>query len=73
MEKSVSNGTKVPEVQITTLTEMLMRQAIKLENISSEATDVSTQKNLQVFIYTRFFAIFFFSIFILFMPSIYNE
>ncbi|XP_027338449.1 BAG family molecular chaperone regulator 2-like [Abrus precatorius] len=45
IEKSISNGVKVPEVQITTLIEMLMRQAIKLESISAE--DASTQKNLQ--------------------------
>lgn len=38
----------MPEVQITTLIEMLMRQAIKLESISAEG-DASVQKNLQVF------------------------
>ncbi|KAE8663609.1 Breast cancer susceptibility1, putative isoform 1 [Hibiscus syriacus] len=32
IEKSVSNGAKVLEVQITTLIEMLMRQAIKLDD-----------------------------------------
>ncbi|MCI39593.1 BAG family molecular chaperone regulator 3-like, partial [Trifolium medium] len=36
IEKSISNGVKVPEVQIITLIEMLMRQAIKLESISAE-------------------------------------
>ncbi|XVF00501.1 hypothetical protein REPUB_Repub04eG0006400 [Reevesia pubescens] len=36
IEKSISNGVKVPEVQITTLIEMLMRQAIKLDNIDAE-------------------------------------
>ncbi|TKY71941.1 BAG family molecular chaperone regulator 2 [Spatholobus suberectus] len=46
IEKSISNGVKVPEVQITTLIEMLMRQAIKLESISAEG-DASAQKNLQ--------------------------
>lgn len=35
------------EVQITTLTEMLMRQAIKLDMISAEG-DASALKNLQV-------------------------
>lgn len=46
IEKSISNGVKVPEVQITTLIEMLMRQAIKLDSISAEG-DASAQKNLQ--------------------------
>ncbi|KAG6642067.1 hypothetical protein CIPAW_09G117900 [Carya illinoinensis] len=46
IEKSISNGVKVAEVQITTLTEMLMRQAIKLDTISAEG-DASVQKNLQ--------------------------
>ncbi|KAI3947857.1 hypothetical protein MKX01_034522 [Papaver californicum] len=46
IEKSVSNGIKVAEVQITTLTEMLMRQAIKLDSIVTEG-DTSTHKNLQ--------------------------
>ncbi|XP_061370029.1 BAG family molecular chaperone regulator 2-like [Gastrolobium bilobum] len=46
IEKSISNGVKVPEVQITTLIEMLMRQAIKLESISAEG-DASALKNLQ--------------------------
>lgn len=48
IEKSISNGVKVPEVQIITLIEMLMRQAIKLESISAEG-DASEQKILQVF------------------------
>ncbi|WCJ33511.1 BAG family molecular chaperone regulator 2 [Euphorbia peplus] len=43
IEKSISNGIKVPDVQITTLTEMLMRQAIKLDTISAEG-DASTFK-----------------------------
>lgn len=38
----------MPEVQITTLIEMLMRQAIKLDNISAEG-DASAQKSLQVY------------------------
>ncbi|XP_050235227.1 BAG family molecular chaperone regulator 3-like [Mercurialis annua] len=46
IQKTISNGTKVPEVQITTLIEMLMRQAIKLDNISAEG-DASALKNLQ--------------------------
>ncbi|XP_042507444.1 BAG family molecular chaperone regulator 2-like [Macadamia integrifolia] len=46
IEKSIANGNKVPEVQITTLIEMLMRQAIKLDSIPAEG-DVSAQKNLQ--------------------------
>ncbi|XP_011014081.1 PREDICTED: BAG family molecular chaperone regulator 1-like [Populus euphratica] len=46
IEKSILNGVKVPEIQIMTLIEMLMRQAIKLDNISAEE-NVSTQKYLQ--------------------------
>ncbi|KAK2447575.1 hypothetical protein P8452_11858 [Trifolium repens] len=46
IEKSISNGVKVPEVQIITLIEMLMRQAIKLESISAEG-DAAAQKILQ--------------------------
>ncbi|KAF9666479.1 hypothetical protein SADUNF_Sadunf16G0233500 [Salix dunnii] len=46
IEKSILNGVKVPEIQITTLIEMLMRQAIKLDNISGEG-DVSASKLLQ--------------------------
>lgn len=46
IEKSILNGVKVPEIQITTLIEMLMRQAIKLDNISAEG-DVYAQKHLQ--------------------------
>ncbi|XP_041025536.1 BAG family molecular chaperone regulator 3-like isoform X2 [Juglans microcarpa x Juglans regia] len=53
IEKSISNGVKVAEVQITTLTEMLMRQAIKLDMISAEG-DASAQKNLQACRETRF-------------------
>ncbi|RZB63794.1 BAG family molecular chaperone regulator 3 isoform A [Glycine soja] len=56
IEKSISNGVKVPEVQITTLIEMLMRQAIKLESISAEG-DASAQKNLQVFSIELYFAV----------------
>lgn len=47
IEKSVSGGSKVAEVQITTLIELLMRHAVKLESIPAEA-DTSSQKNLQV-------------------------
>ncbi|PON87780.1 BAG domain containing protein [Trema orientale] len=46
IEKSISNGIKVSEVQITTLIEMLMRQAIKLDSIPTEG-NASAQKNLQ--------------------------
>ncbi|XP_043700087.1 BAG family molecular chaperone regulator 3-like [Telopea speciosissima] len=46
IDKSIANGIKVPEVQITTLIEMLMRQAIKLDSIPTEG-DTSAQKNLQ--------------------------
>ncbi|XVF45986.1 hypothetical protein PTKIN_Ptkin02bG0251900 [Pterospermum kingtungense] len=46
IEKSISNGVKVPEVQITTLIEMLMRQAIKLDDIAAEG-DALALKNLQ--------------------------
>jgi hypothetical protein len=48
IEKSISDGVKVPEVQIITLIEMLMKQAIRLESISAEG-DASAQKILQVF------------------------
>ncbi|XLR02537.1 hypothetical protein HN51_057365 [Arachis hypogaea] len=40
IDKSISNGDTVPEIQISTLIEMLMRQAIKLKSISTEG-DVS--------------------------------
>ncbi|CAL5410204.1 unnamed protein product [Camellia sinensis] len=46
IEKSIANGNKVPEVQITTLIEMLMRQAVKLDTISTEG-DACATKNLQ--------------------------
>ncbi|KAL4301966.1 hypothetical protein GQ457_10G022340 [Hibiscus cannabinus] len=46
IEKSVSNGGRVPEVQITTLIEMLMRQAIKLDEVGAEG-DAVAPKNLQ--------------------------
>ncbi|XP_030481201.1 BAG family molecular chaperone regulator 3 isoform X1 [Cannabis sativa] len=46
MEKSISSGIKVSELQITTLIEMLMRQAIKLDNIQTEG-ETAAQKNLQ--------------------------
>ncbi|CAL9210619.1 unnamed protein product [Musa hybrid cultivar] len=47
MEKYIRNGNKVAEVQITTLIELLMRQAIRLDSISAEG-DASSQRNLQV-------------------------
>ncbi|KAL1335658.1 hypothetical protein AAHE18_10G004600 [Arachis hypogaea] len=46
IDKSISNGDTVPEIQISTLIEMLMRQAIKLKSISTEG-DVSAQKSVQ--------------------------
>ncbi|KAM3379408.1 hypothetical protein P3S68_011822 [Capsicum galapagoense] len=46
IEKSIGNGKKVAELQITTLIEMLMRQAVKLDNISVKG-DACAQKNLQ--------------------------
>ncbi|KAF5190773.1 Bag family molecular chaperone regulator, partial [Thalictrum thalictroides] len=46
IDKIISSGKNVPEVQITILAEMLMRQAIKLESISAEG-DASAQKSLQ--------------------------
>ncbi|RRT83623.1 hypothetical protein B296_00017175 [Ensete ventricosum] len=47
IEKSITERNKVAEVQITTLIELLMRQAVKLECIHTEG-DASSQKNLQV-------------------------
>ncbi|XP_059665963.1 BAG family molecular chaperone regulator 2-like [Cornus florida] len=46
IEKSIGNGNKVPEVQITTLIEMLMLQAVKLDTISAEG-DAYAQKIMQ--------------------------
>ncbi|OIT31323.1 PREDICTED: BAG family molecular chaperone regulator 3-like isoform X1 [Nicotiana attenuata] len=46
IEKTIENGKKVAELHITTLIEMLMRQAVKLDNISIEG-DACAQKNLQ--------------------------
>ncbi|XP_052179298.1 BAG family molecular chaperone regulator 2-like [Diospyros lotus] len=46
IEKSIATGNKVAEVQITTLIEMLMRLAVKLDSIPAEG-DASLQKNLQ--------------------------
>ncbi|KAJ0980735.1 hypothetical protein J5N97_008990 [Dioscorea zingiberensis] len=46
IEKSISDGNKVPEIQITTLIELLMRQAVKLDSIPTEG-DTSLQKNVQ--------------------------
>ncbi|KAK9088475.1 hypothetical protein Scep_027557 [Stephania cephalantha] len=46
IERSISNGNKVPEVQISTLIEMLMRQAIKLNSVPTDG-DSSALKNLQ--------------------------
>ncbi|KAJ4792197.1 BAG family molecular chaperone regulator 2 [Rhynchospora pubera] len=46
IERSISKGNKVAEVQITTLIELLMMQAVKLDSIPSEG-DAPSQKNLQ--------------------------
>ncbi|WOL03398.1 BAG family molecular chaperone regulator 1-like [Canna indica] len=46
IEKLITRGNKVAEVQITTLIELLMRQAVKLDSIHTEG-DASSQKNLQ--------------------------
>ncbi|XP_073002785.1 BAG family molecular chaperone regulator 1-like [Typha latifolia] len=46
IEKSISKGNKVAEVQITTLIELLMIQAVKLDSVPSEG-ETSLQKNLQ--------------------------
>ncbi|CAO2043760.1 unnamed protein product [Urochloa humidicola] len=46
IEKSISRGNKVAEVQITTLIELLMRHAVKLESIPPVG-DSSSQKNIQ--------------------------
>ncbi|KAL0914439.1 hypothetical protein M5K25_014785 [Dendrobium thyrsiflorum] len=45
IEKSISSRKKVPELQITTLIELLMRQAVKLDGIVAEG-DTSFQKKL---------------------------
>ncbi|XP_031130264.1 BAG family molecular chaperone regulator 2-like [Ipomoea triloba] len=46
IEKSIGNGNKVAELQITTLIEMLMAQAVKLDNVHAEG-DAFGHKNLQ--------------------------
>ncbi|KAM0948607.1 putative Ubiquitin-like domain, BAG domain, Ubiquitin-like domain superfamily [Dioscorea sansibarensis] len=46
IEKSISSRNKMPEIQITTLIELLMRQAVKLDCITTEG-DTSLQKNVQ--------------------------
>ncbi|GAB4829424.1 hypothetical protein Ancab_019095 [Ancistrocladus abbreviatus] len=48
IEKLIYNGVKVAEVRITTLVEMLMRKAVKLESITAEGESAAL-KNLQVF------------------------
>ncbi|XP_074267721.1 BAG family molecular chaperone regulator 3-like [Silene latifolia] len=47
IEKSVGNGVKVAEVRISTLIELLMRQAVKLDSIISAGIEVSALNNLQ--------------------------
>ncbi|KAL4275601.1 hypothetical protein AHAS_Ahas20G0123500 [Arachis hypogaea] len=44
IDKSISNGDTAPEIQILTLIEMFIRQAIKLKSISRE--DVSAQESV---------------------------
>ncbi|WVZ87171.1 hypothetical protein U9M48_033857, partial [Paspalum notatum var. saurae] len=46
IERSISRGNKVAEVQITTLIELLMRHAVKLESIPAVG-DSSSQRNIQ--------------------------
>ncbi|PIN22436.1 BCL2-associated athanogene-like protein [Handroanthus impetiginosus] len=46
IEKSIANGNKVAEVQITTLIEMLMRQAVKLDSIQADR-EACAKKDLQ--------------------------
>lgn len=62
IEKSISNGIKVAEVQITTLIEMLMRQAIKLDSICTEG-DALSRKNLQVLTFIQIIRINHFNVF----------
>ncbi|KAL0300570.1 UNVERIFIED_CONTAM: BAG family molecular chaperone regulator 2 [Sesamum radiatum] len=45
IEKSIANGNKVAEVQITTLIEMLMRQAVKLDSIPAEGDACAAKKD----------------------------
>ncbi|GFQ08429.1 bag family molecular chaperone regulator 3 [Phtheirospermum japonicum] len=47
IEKSIANGNKVAELQITTLIEMLMRQAVKLDSMIPADGDACAKKDLQ--------------------------
>lgn len=47
IEKSIANGKKVAELHITTLIEMLMRQAVKLDNIEAAEADACAMKDSQ--------------------------
>lgn len=47
IDKSISNGTKVADEQISTLVEMLMRQAVVVEGIPAEG-EAAFKKTLQV-------------------------
>ncbi|KAG8043515.1 hypothetical protein GUJ93_ZPchr0458g22495 [Zizania palustris] len=47
IDKSISRGSKAAEVQITTLIELLMRLAVKLESIHAAEGDSSSRKNIQ--------------------------
>jgi len=51
IDKSISRGNKVAEVQITTLIELLMRHAVKLESIPAVG-DSSSQRNIQVHLHS---------------------
>ncbi|XP_042040747.1 BAG family molecular chaperone regulator 2-like isoform X2 [Salvia splendens] len=44
IEKSIANGKRVAELQITTLIEMLMQQAVKLDNIPAAVDGERVQK-----------------------------
>ncbi|KAL5216189.1 hypothetical protein ABZP36_007590 [Zizania latifolia] len=47
IEKSITRGSKAAEVQITTLIELLMRLAVKLDSIHAAEGDSSSRKNIQ--------------------------
>ncbi|KAH6759425.1 hypothetical protein C2S51_019660 [Perilla frutescens var. frutescens] len=47
IEKSIANGKRVAELQITTLIEMLMRQAVKLDSIAAVDGDACANKDSQ--------------------------
>ncbi|KAG8365644.1 hypothetical protein BUALT_Bualt18G0127500 [Buddleja alternifolia] len=47
IEKSIGNGNKVAELHVTTLVEMLMRQAVKLDSIQAAEGAACAKKDLQ--------------------------